>query len=291
MESIAADFRRGIPWVVGPLGTVMLVRLGLERGYGTAQFGLLAALVALFGAAHAWLAKRPTSRRLRAALLLNFVAINAGYVTIGAAMNSHAGWRADALVHGIDRAIFGGDPQRFLGMLSAPWLSTVTMLGYLAFAGFLFYLFLSEAFTLSGATGRLQLGLMRLYGIGFSGYVLLPAAGPAFHHPELLPPIRHSAFSAALQPWVLGNCTGVDVCPSIHAAVCAFTLVWTYRRRRGLFLALLPVGAALLLGTVYLQYHYVLDLPFGLLLGAAAALSVSHVEPRPPLPASAGATG
>ena len=198
MESIAADFRRGILWVLVPLGAVMLVRLALERGYGTWQFGLLAALVALFGAAHAWLSKRPTRLRIRAALLLNFLGINVGYVTIGVAMNSHAGWRADVLVHGIDRAIFGGDPQRFLGLLSTPWLSTATMLGYLAFAGFLFYLFLSEAFALSGATGRLQLGLMRLYGIGFSGYILLPAAGPAFHHPELLPPIQHSAFSAAL---------------------------------------------------------------------------------------------
>lgn len=157
------------------------------------------------------------------------------------------------------------------------------MLAYLGFFGFLLYLFLSEAIVLSPATGQVQLGLMRLYGLGFSGYILLPAAGPAFHHPSLLPPIRHSAFSAALQPWVLGNCSHVDVCPSIHAAVCAFTLVWTFRRRRWLFCPLLLPSAALLLGTVYLQYHYVLDLPFGLLLGTAAAPSLSNDHVRSPV--------
>jgi hypothetical protein len=286
MESIAADFRRGIAWVVVPLALAIVVRLALEPAYITPRFALFAGLLVLFAATHLWLAKSPSAGRIRSALLANFLGINLGYLTIGVAMNAHAGWRADELVFAIDRALFGGDPQRFLARISQPWLSTATMLGYLAFAGFLFYLFLSEAFVLSRATGRVQLGLMRLYGLGFSGYLLLPAAGPALHHPDLLPAIRHSAFSAALQPWVLGNCSGVDVCPSIHAAVCAFTLIWTRRRRPWLFWWLLPVGLALLLGTVYLQYHYFLDLPFGLLLGAVAALSVSHVEARSPVVAS-----
>lgn len=289
MESIAADFRRGIGWVLVPLSTALFLRLALEPGYLTAKFGLLVVLLAAFGAAHAGLVRRPSPLAIRAALLANFLGINLGYLCIGLAMNAHAGWRADDFVYALDRAIFGGDPQRFLAPLSHPWLSTATMLGYLLFAGFLFYLFLSEAFSLNRATGRVQLGLMRLYGIGFSGYILLPAAGPAFHHPALLPPIHHSSFSAALQPWVLGNCSRVDVCPSIHAAVCAFTLIWTYRRRRALFWFLLPPGAALLLGTVYLQYHYFVDVPCGLLLGAAAALSVSYVEPRSPVHAPAGA--
>ncbi len=276
MESIADDLRRGIAWVLVPLFAALAVRLALEPDYAGAVFFLLVALVAVFGIGHAWLARTPSPWRIRAALLVNFLAINAGYIGIGLAMKSHAGWRADGLIYAIDRALFAGDPQRFIAPWSRPWLSTATMLGYLAFGGFLFYLFLSEAVQLSRATGRVQLGLMRLYGLGFSGYILLPAAGPALHHPRLLPPIQHSAFSAALQPWVLGNCSGVDVCPSVHAAVCAFTLVWTWGRRRWLFWLLLPIGATLLLGTVYLQYHYFLDLPFGLLLGVGTALSISH---------------
>ena len=96
---------------------------------------------------------------------------------IGAALRSPTGWRADDLVYRIDCGVFRGDPQRFLAHLQASWLSTFTMAGYLAFGGYLVYLFLAEAFVLTPATGRLQLGLMRLYGIGFSGYLLFRLPG------------------------------------------------------------------------------------------------------------------
>jgi len=218
----------------------------------------------------------PSATRIRLALLLNFIGINAGYTMIGVALHSAAGWRADDLIFRVERLVFGGDPQKFLTALQAPWLSTIAMLGYLSFGGFLIYLFLAEAFVLSRATGQLQLGLMRLYGIGFSGYILLPAAGPAFHHPALLPPIAHSVLSAKLHPWILGNCSRVDVCPSIHAAICCFLLIWTYRCHRRIFPLLVLPSAALLLGTVYFQYHYFLDLPFGLFLGASAAWFLSY---------------
>lgn len=280
METIAADLRRGLPWVILPLLAASSLRLGLEPAYWGAPFLVWLALPLLYVAAHRLLLRHPEPWRLRLSLLVNFLGINAGYLTIGYALRSPTGWRADSLIHTIDRLLFRGDPQRLLIPLQTPWLTDVTILCYVVvFSGFLFYLFLAHAFTLSPATGRCQLGLMRLYGFGFSGYLLFPAAGPAFHHPALLPPIAHSALSAKLQPWVLGNCSGVDVCPSIHAAVCVFTLLWIWRTRRRLFPFVLGPALGLLLGTVYLQYHYFLDLPAGLLLGAAAALSVTHDLP------------
>lgn len=290
MEPVNATLRRGIPWVLVPLGGSLVLRLVLEPGYSTPTYFGLIALLVVYALVLRWLCRDAAPWRVRAVLLVNFVAINVGYETIGIAMNSHGGWRADAFVYGIDRALFGGDPQRFLTTLYAPWLSTAVMLGYLGFAGYLLLLFLSEAFVITPATGSLQLGLMRLYGIGFSGYVLLPAAGPAFHHPNLLPAIAHSSFSRALQPWVLSNCSHVDVCPSIHAAVCAFTLVWVFRRYRWMGWILVLPSAALLLGTVYLQYHYFIDLPFGLLLGATCAATLYHVK-SPPVHEPIGAAG
>ena len=276
MEEIASSLRRGLPWVVIPLCAASLVRLGLEPRYWTAPFACWLALIPLYAATLRLLLRRPSAARIRLVLLLNFVGINVGYTMIGVALRSARGWRADSLVYGVDRWVFGADPQLLLSRIQAPWVSTLAMLGYLAFAVFLIALFLSEAVDLSPATGRLQLGLMRLYGFGFSGYLLLPASGPAFDHPGLLPPIAHSAFSARLQPWVLHNCSRVDVCPSIHAAITAFVLVWAWRRRPSLFPFLLAPCAGLLLGTVYFQYHYFTDIPFGLLLGALAALPVSH---------------
>ncbi len=283
MEPVVSDIRRGIAWAILPVLAALAVRLCLEPAYLTAEYAALVLLVLVFGTSQLWLTRRTTPARIRAGLPVNLIAINVGYLAIGRALTSHAGWRADRLIFGFDQLLFDGDPQRFLAPLSVPWLSTVVMLGYLSFFALLLYLFLSEAFALGHATGRVQLGLMRLYGIGFATYVLLPAAGPAFHHPELLPPIQHSAFTAALQPWVLSNCSQVDVCPSLHAAVCAFTLTWLFRRRRALFWFLLPVAGALLLGTVYLQYHYFVDVPCGIALGVATAPSLSHEHRTPVL--------
>jgi len=291
METIAGDIRRGLPWVAFPLVLASGIRLGVEPSYWGRTFVLWLLLLPLYVATHRLLLREPTPLRIRLSLLTNFAAINIGYLMIGVALHSKSGWRADDLIYGLDQLIFRGDPQRFLTPLHSPWLSSATILCYIcAFSAFLFYLFLCEAFTLSPATGRLQLGLMRLYGFGFSGYLLLPAAGPAFHHPNQLPPVLHSAFSAKLNPWVLGNCSGVDVCPSLHAAIGVFTLIWIWRNHQKLFPFVLLPGLGLLLGTVYFQYHYFLDLPAGLLLGTAAALSIPHDLP-PALRPSASCSG
>jgi len=290
MDAIARDIRRGLFWLALPLALASVLRLALEPHYCSGRYLGWLLVLPSYVVLQLLVLRRADSRRIRLSLLLNFAAIETSYEMIGYALRSPAGWRADDFFHRVDCTIFGGDPQRFLAHLQAPWLSTITMAGYLLFGVYLIYLFLCEAFVLSAATGRLQLGLMRLYGIGFSGYLVLPAAGPVFHHPGLLPPISHSAFSAWLDPWVLSSCSGVDVCPSIHAALCSFMLVWTYRHHRRLFPYLVLPSAALLLGTVYFQYHYVIDVPFGLLLGAAAAVSASSALP-PPVRSSAGPTG
>lgn len=280
MVGIAENIKRGLPWIALPLLTATGLRLLLEPQYWTFSFACWLLLIPLYVALQRLVLRKPGAARIRVALLVNFAAINVGYTMIGVALRSAKGWRADSFVYGIDKWVFGRDPQLLLTPIRTPWLSTVAMFGYLVFALFLFYLFLSEAFVLSPATGQLQLGLMRLYGLGFSGYIILPAEGPAFDHPGLLPAIAHSALTARLQPWVLGNCSRVDVCPSIHAAITCFLLIWTYRRNPTLFTFLVLPSAALLLGTVYFQYHYFTDLPFGLLLGAFAAIPVSHDLPH-----------
>ena len=287
MESVAQFIRRGLPWVAVPLLIASSLRLILEPGYWSYVYAGWIALILIFVAVHWLLLRRPSRVRIRLCLLVNFISITAGYQMIGFALRHPGGWRADALVFRVDDWIFAGDPQRLLQVIQAPWLSTVTMVGYLGFAGLLFYLFLSECVAAGEPAARLQLGLMRLYGVGFSGYLLLPACGPTFFHPSALPAIRHSALSARLQPWVLGNCSLVDACPSIHAAVCAFTLTWTFSQHRRLFWWLILPGAALLLGTVYLQYHYFTDIPFGLLLGFASAYSCLHAHSSS-IPRSAG---
>jgi hypothetical protein len=290
MDGLARSIRQGMYWVAVLLMLSSLVRLGLEPSYWSPRYAAWLGLIVLYAAGHLWLLRNPTTTHLRAAMLLNFVGINVGYNMIGLALHSSTGWRADEWLRQFDRWIFSGDPQRFLALIQSPWLSVLAMAGYLAFFCILVYLFLAEAFVLTETTGRLQLALMRVYGIGFSGYLLMPAAGPGTHHPESLHSIAHSPFTAWAHREVLKNCSGVDVFPSLHAAVCCFTLVWTFREHRRAFRLWIAPAAALLLGTVYFQYHYTIDLLLGALLGIIAALSVSH-EKTPPILPSAGSPG
>lgn len=274
LEGVADELRVASGWFAWPLGVASLARLALERNYwGPAYLAWLVAIV-VYAAAQGRILQSPNSGKIRLALIVNFLAIGAGYPLIGAAMAAAPGWRADDALYRIELRVFGRDPQEFLVPWHTPWVSTVSILGYVAFVGLLLYLFLVEAFRLSRATGRLQLGLMALYGIGYSGYILFPAAGPLFHHGALLAPVAQSELSAYLDAWVIRCCSHVDAWPSLHAAVCCFALIWTYRRQRPVFYILILPCAALLLGAVYFQLHYFIDLAGGGALGVACGLAV-----------------
>ncbi len=283
LDEAAAGIRMGAVWFALPIGAASLVRLALERQYASATFVAWLAVLAAFAGAQGRILRRPSPGRIRLALVDNALAIGVGYAMIGAALGTAPGWRADEALYRVECAVFGGDPQRFLVAWREPWLSTLAMLGYVSFVGVLAYLFLAEAFTLGRATGRLQLRLMRLYGIGYSSYILFPAAGPAFHHPALLAPVVQSSVSAYLDSWVLRCCSRVDAWPSLHAAVCCFALVWSFRRHRRVFCLLVIPSGALMLGAVYFQLHYFVDMAAGCLLGVACLLPLSRADlhPRP----------
>jgi len=286
---LVSDLRRGAACFALPLVAASLVRLALERQYWGGSYLAWLIFLPAYLVLQRQILRRPSPRRIRLALLVNFVGIVAGYTLIGAALNSAPGWRADAAFYRIDCMLFGRDPQQFLAPWRTPWLSTITMLGYVSFVVFLIYVFLAEAFNLTRATGRLQLALMSLYGIGYSNYILFPAAGPIFYHPALLDSGVQSSVSAYLDSWVGRCCSGVDTWPSLHAAVCSFVLIWTFRQHRVAFSLLVLPGAALLLGAVYFQFHYFIDVVAGCLLGAGcllAALSSHRPAGRTELSAS-----
>ncbi len=63
--------------------------------------------------------------------------------------------------------------------------------------------------------------------------------------------------------------TKTDAFPSGHTAVVLTTLYYAWKsREKKLFAVLFPVVAALIFSTVYLRYHYVIDVIAGVLLAA-----------------------
>ena len=113
--------------------------------------------------------------------------------------------------------------------------------------------------------------------LSYLGYVVLPALGP--HHvvdgpriPELDGSLWGGFFHHLLME-LEGEMP--DAFPSGHALVSILTLYLAWRHKRKLFWGLLTFGIGCVLATVYLRYHYVVDV-----IGSIALAPISMVIGR-----------
>ena len=165
----------------------------------------------------------------------------------------------DAALLRIDRALFGETPAVPLDAWIRPWLTEVMAIAYFLHLvlppviGLVWYrrdLIVFRQFLLSVLVAGV---------IGTQGYVLVPAVGPAIAFPSL--------FHHALSGSTYENITGLldtaramrDVFPSLHVAVSSIVLWYAWRRGRALVLVTLPLVAANWMSTLYLRYHYLVD--------------------------------
>jgi hypothetical protein len=256
---------------------------------GPASRDALLYLALLLGAA-ALVAAGPalatgTGAKLRLALYP--AALVAAYMNMGPAL-AHAGATLrDAELLGIDRFLVGTTPSLFLQPLVHPVLTDALSLCYGLFIPYfatsLIWYFLGEL----SLARRFFAGLIGLYSIGFLGYLLVPASGPYLAFASLFTvPLSGGWLTDANATLVTIGGNKVDVFPSLHCAASAFILAFDHRHSRGRFwLFLLPV-AGLWISTVYLRYHYLVDLLAGFALAAVAARAVGL--PPGPIPAILG---
>lgn len=114
-------------------------------------------------------------------------------------------------------------------------------------------------------------GLFRLYAFGIACFVLYPAIGPCLYFPASQDVARALPSSISLASGMLsdyrsavsgGPLSGLGyfiAIPSLHVMV-AIQLQYFLYEYPVLFRLFLPINAALILSTVLLGYHYVLDL-------------------------------
>jgi len=189
----------------------------------------------------------------------------------------------DAMLLRWDRALFGTTPSILLDPFVTGWFTQVMVIAYFMHLvlppvmGLIWYrrdLIVFRQFLLS----VLVCGI-----IGTQGYVLVPAIGPGIAFPSMY---RH-----ALSGSVYTNITGLmdsaralrDVFPSLHVAISTIVLWYAWRHSRTLFAIILPLVAANWLSTLYLRYHYVVDVIAGWITAAisiALAAWILRVETR-----------
>lgn len=198
----------------------------------------------------------------------------------------------DWLLIELDRMLFSTDPTRWIAQYAHPVLTEYLQLCYVSF-----YL-LPIAVALSLYMQRRTLTMLRFgriivfgFYVSYLAYFAVPAIGPRFTLHEFtrldaeLPGLVLTPTLRALVNEGGGIEPGEsfpervvhrDCFPSGHTMMTLLTIILAWRYRSRLCYPVTIVGLSLIVATVYLRYHYVVDL----LAGAASALAVLWLEPR-----------
>ena len=216
-------------------------------------------------------------------LVYFILAINLTYASIRSAVPAMTSERWDVALQQFDESLFGGHPSLWLQSAIRPWITEVLSICYLTF---FFGLVLSWVHYYRRGLSLARLfsaGFFTVYGLGFLGYTLLPAAGPH------LDPAFAAQYTVPLEGWMFtrwnaalveAGSNRVDVFPSLHTAVTAFLLGFDRRHSSTRFKFWLLPTLGLWCSTIYLRYHYVTDVLAGFAL-AAAALWMTRLLDQP----------
>jgi membrane-associated phospholipid phosphatase len=179
----------------------------------------------------------------------------------------------DAELEALDRRLLGPETQAALYAIPLPtWFAEVLTLAYSTF----FFLGIALVVTLAARRDpflpRATAAVIVTFMISYAGYFVVPAYGPratvARERYATLPPgLVGEKVRDLLDHW---EKTKTDAFPSGHTMVTLAVLFCARRRQRRLYDTLLPVGALLILATVLLTYHYVVDVLAAIPLTAAS---------------------
>jgi membrane-associated phospholipid phosphatase len=245
---------------------------------------LLAATVPLLDRSRDWLSERP---RLAGAAefyrtMLPFLLCIAVYTNLHDTVrfvNPH-----DIHQHlvAIEQWLFGGQPVVWAEAYITPGRTEILSTFYSAF-----FLIAPSAVIVLWASGKRAAARQTLLGVilcfytGYLLYVIFPAAPPRLYLESL------GMFSVNLRGGAITNFQNSLIemmpnhasraaFPSLHAAVCFVTIAYAWRFCRWYVPVLLLMTTGLLVSTVYLRHHYVVDL----IAGAALLPWVLWATPR-----------
>lgn len=188
----------------------------------------------------------------------------------------------DAALAAIDYRVFGTHPTVWLERFAWPPLTELLQICYPAY--YLLPIILGAVIWRSGnAEGfRFWVFVVALgFYLSYLGYIAVPAIGPRFL-PQILEaqtrPLTGLLFYQTVRD-ALDRAEGLtrDCFPSGHTEMTLLALYYARQFHRKTFRVLLPLGIAIILSTVYLRYHYIVDVAAGALLAGAVILSSRRV--------------
>ena len=181
----------------------------------------------------------------------------------------------------IDRWIFGTDPTQFLWQISTPWLTEILQFIYGTFylLPILLGLFLLRKKRYVAMDFAVFIIVYGFY-LSYLGYFIWPGIGPRFtlHNFDTINQnlpglfltnfLRELVNSGESIPAGTLNPAAVvqrDIFPSGHTMITLIVMYLSVRLKSRSKYFFVPIGTLLIFSTVYLWYHYVIDLIGGLL--------------------------
>ena len=199
----------------------------------------------------------------------------------------------DNLLISIDRAVLGGDPSLWLERISTPWLTELLQLAYLVYYVLPFVL-LGTVYSRQrrGPGGPFELCVVALllsHYLAFIGYMIVPAYGPRFALAAAYRQELTGLFVAEPIRDLLDALQGLqrDAFPSGHVSAALISIHYMFRFTPRLAWCALPAVSLMIVATLYLRYHYGVDLLAGGLLAALCILLAPRLL-RPAHPISRG---
>jgi membrane-associated phospholipid phosphatase len=169
----------------------------------------------------------------------------------------------------IDFSIFGVQPTLWMEQWIVPWFTDIMSLAYLSY--YFIPVVLITVLYLKDRKVELDRSVFVLafgYYVSFIGYILFPAIGPRYALTHLYSVPLEGSF---ITDFVRDTLNALehnkrDCMPSGHTQIVLIVLYLAHRYEKFLFYLFLPVICALILSTIYLRYHYVVDLLVGMTL-------------------------
>jgi membrane-associated phospholipid phosphatase len=122
-----------------------------------------------------------------------------------------------------------------------------------------------------------MLGIILSYYFGYILYVLFPAAPPRLVlADQFTRDFTGFLFSSAQTQVIISAASSRGAFPSLHCATTLLSMIYAWKHTRTMFWAFLPIAVSLVIATVYLRHHYVIDI----IAGFALSIFVYLIAPK-----------
>jgi hypothetical protein len=194
-------------------------------------------------------------------------------------------WTEDARIYAFDLQVFGFEPSIVLDRYVRPETTE-----WFAFFYFLYFLILCVHVLPmvyyqrdTHLLARFATGVLLIFCSAHVVYMIVPGFGPywylkgTFHHE-----LQGGTFWRLVREAVEAGGAQKDIFPSLHTAVPTYFAIFSFRHR-----ALVPLkywwpaiaflATQIIVATMFLRWHYLIDVVAGVALAAAAALLGQHI--------------